>query len=87
MDADLEKSFVGIDVAEAANDSLIQNGSLDGRVFVFLEFGVKFVGGHGPGFFGELFDELIVWNLCSGERPDKTKFTLVIKKEGAILKL
>ena len=50
---------------------------------MFLEFVVKLIGGHGPRFFGEFFDERVVFDLGGSDGFDETEFTLVVKVESA----
>ena len=56
-----KEGFVGIDVAEAADDGLVEDGGFNSRVFVFLQFFVEFGTGHFPRFFGEFFDEGVIF--------------------------
>ena len=65
VDARREEGLVGINVAKAGDDGLVEDSGFNQRILVALQFVVEFVWRHHPRFFGEFLDEGVLFD-CDG---------------------
>ena len=83
-----KKTFVCINITNAGNNGLVEDGGFDRLVLVTLEVLVELVWRHIPGLFGEFLKEFIFGKAEFVDNFNEAKFALIVEiKVGAIVEL
>jgi hypothetical protein len=89
MDLGSPQTFIGVDIAYADNDSLVEQGSFDAGIFAALNTLYKLCGRKvsRSRLRSDFFEEIQVIDLNGRYEPHPTKLTLIVEEQFGVFKL